>query len=313
MDNLYLPEGALYGTEENDSYTGSIAGLKRAVGEGVILEGVVAYCDCGANLHLALAGTDCVIPRAEAVISAFGEPVRDIAVVTRVGKPVCFTVTSVVERDGNTEVRLSRAEAQRRCLRDYISHLTPGDIIPARVTHLEQFGAFVDIGCGIISLLPVDAISISRIPHPSERLKPRDEINVVVRSRDPETGRITVSLRELLGTWSENAACFRPGQTVTGIVRGVEDYGVFIELAPNLAGLAEPDPSNSALTVGARCAVYIKSIIPERMKIKLAFVDGCAPGSPPPLRYFINRLETPRLDVWRYSPACCKKVVESVF
>ena len=44
-----------------------------------------------------------------------------------------------------------------------------------------------------------------------------------------------------LGTWSENAACFAAGETVVGIVRSVEEYGVFIEIAPNLAGLAEAD------------------------------------------------------------------------
>mgnify|MGYP002230072907 FL=1 len=45
-----------------------------------------------------------------------------------------------------------------------------------------------------------------------------------------------LTLRELLGTWSENAACFAAGETVVGIVRSVEEYGVFIEIAPNLAG-----------------------------------------------------------------------------
>ena len=45
----------------------------------------------------------------------------------------------------------------------YISKLIPGDIIPARITHLEAFGAFADIGCGIVSLLPIDTISVSRI------------------------------------------------------------------------------------------------------------------------------------------------------
>ncbi len=48
-------------------------------------------------------------------------------------------------------------------------------------------------------------------------------------------------MRELLGTWQENAARFRAGQTVTGVVRTVTDYGAFIALTPNLCGLAEPD------------------------------------------------------------------------
>ena len=86
-----------------------------------------------------------------------------------------------------------------------------------------------------------------------------------IKNRD-EQDRIVLTLRELLGTWSENAACFAAGETVVGIVRSVEDYGVFIEIAPNLAGLAEPD---TALHPGQTVSVYIKSILPDKMKIKL--------------------------------------------
>ena len=58
------------------------------------------------------------------------------------------------------------------CIRDrYIGSLRCGDIIDCRVTHLEPFGCFVDIGCGIASLIPIDCISISRISHPSDRFR----------------------------------------------------------------------------------------------------------------------------------------------
>ena len=50
----------------------------------------------------------------------------------------------------------------------------------------------------------------------------------MIKSRD-EQGRLVLSLRELLGTWQENAGRFAVGETVVGIVRSIEDYGVFIE------------------------------------------------------------------------------------
>lgn len=56
---------------------------------------------------------------------------------------------------------------------------------------------------------------------------------------DP-AGRVSLSHKELLGTWEENAALFSPGETVSATVRSVESYGIFVELTPNLAGLAEP-------------------------------------------------------------------------
>ena len=114
--------------------------------------------------------------------------------------------------------------------------------------------------------LPVACISVSRISHPNERLSLSARIYVVIKSIDPVTGRICVTHRELLGTWEENAAMFAPGQTVAGIVRSVEDYGAFVELTPNLTGLAEP---RDDIVCGQSAAVYIKSITPERMKIRL--------------------------------------------
>ena len=89
-----------------------------------------------------------------------------------------------------------------------------GDIIDAKVTHLESFGAFCDIGCGNIALLPIDAISVSRISHPKDRFTVGDSIKVIIKSI-AEDGKITLSHKELLGTWEENAAMFAPGQTVT--------------------------------------------------------------------------------------------------
>ena len=70
-----------------------------------------------------------------------------------------------------------------------------------------------------------------------------------------------------MGSWEENADLFTPGETVTGVIRSIEDYGVFVELMPNLAGLAEIDDN---LFEGQSVAVYIKSIIKQKMKIKLS-------------------------------------------
>lgn len=61
----------------------------------------------------------------------------------------------------------------------------------------------------------------------------------MVRQVEPN-GRVALSHKELLGSWEENAALFSPGETVAGVIRSSESYGVFIELTPNLAGLAEP-------------------------------------------------------------------------
>lgn len=318
MKEKYLPEGARFGTAENHEACSSLSSLERAANTGMILEGIATLCDHSMGLHVDVGGIEGIIPREEAVFNPDGQPVKDIAVISRVGKPVCFRVLGVLRdgEGGKARLLLSRRAAQMDCCREYLGGLIPGDIIPAVVTHLENFGAFVDIGCGLISLLSVDCLSVSRIHHPHDRLSPGMQLRVAVKSADMRAGRIYVTLRELLGTWAQNAARFEAGQTVTGIVRSVENYGVFVELAPNLAGLTELREEQRASAhewIGQSAAVFIKSIVPERMKIKLVLIDTYPNRQKPtPPTYYIPD-EVVHISRWVYSPPECKKRIETVF
>lgn len=313
-DRRYYPEGELLRTKENAEYTSSADMLERAMREGRILEGIAVRCDCtDMTLTVRVGDFNGYIYRRDAAYSPDGGDIKDIAVITRVGRAVCFTVRGFfTDSDGRTALRLSRADAQRRCWEDYISHLRPGDVIPSCVTHLESFGAFVDIGCGTVALMTVDTMSVSRISHPRERLLPGERIWSVVKeiSREGDSPRIYMSLRELLGTWEENAAMFSAAETVTGTVRSVENYGVFVELTPNLCGLAE---LRHGVEIGKSCSVYIKNIIPERMKIKLIIIDSSVQAEREALKFFIDGERCPHIERWRYSPDCCPRVVETDF
>ena len=315
--NYYLPEGSSIYSKENLSYISSLSGLERAMQEDKILEANAIMCDEDFNLHIDLFGIQGIIPRDESVLTPNDEPIKDIAIITRVGKPVCFKVVSIEPVEDTYRIILSRKRAQIECRNYYLSSLNAGDIIPATVTHLDHFGAFVDIGCGIPSLLSIDCISVSRISHPSDRLFSGQKLNVIVKSNDTDTGRIYVTLKELLGTWEENAAKFCVGQTVSGIIRSIESYGVFIELAPNLAGLAElkeDHPLANSIAVGDSVSVYIKSILPDRMKIKLILIDfNVYKEQPTPLHYYIDTKQVKHIDDWQYSPTQCSKHIETVF
>ena len=309
--NKYKPEGLLIRNLKNYEYTSSLEGLYKALEEGVILEAPAVLCDHNLNLHVELCGKEGIIPKNEVCLTKDGEELKDIAILTRVGKTVCFKVVGFEKNDkGQLCPILSRKAAQEECLENYIKNLIPGDIIPARVTHIENFGAFVDIGCGIISLLSIDSISVSRISHPEQRVGLSETVYTVVKSID-ERGRGYVSMRELLGNWEENTERFSEGQTVRGIIRSVESYGVFVELTPNLAGLAE---YRSDAIVGRCAAVYIKSIIPEKMKIKLIIIDtGEEPKTKMPIEYFVDLNKVTHIDSWVYSPKKSKKKIESIF
>jgi len=302
----FCPEGNRIGRPENLAAMRSHDTLLRAMHMGAILEADATLCDSGHNLCVNLGCMRGIIPREEGALGIREGTVRDIAILSRVGRPVCFTVTEIVTDGDEPLAILSRAQAQRRCVEEYLTSLSPGDVIPARVTHLEPFGAFCDIGCGVAALMPIDTISVSRIEHPDERFSVGMNICAVIKSRVGT--RITLSHKELLGTWAENASRFAVGETVTGIVRSVENYGAFVELTPNLAGLAE---LRDDLTVGSRVSVYIKNIIPARMKVKLVVIDTInEPVLPGAIEYFTAE---GHIDRFVYSPSECERVIATDF
>ena len=76
------------------------------------------------------------IPREKGALGITEGTTKDIALISRVNKPVAFVITDFRENEnGETYAVLSRRLAQERCMRDYLGSLTSGDIIPARVTH----------------------------------------------------------------------------------------------------------------------------------------------------------------------------------
>ena len=299
--NPYLPEGRLLHTPENQAALSSPDGLARAMEAGAVLEGMACRCDPEHNLWVDCGGLPGFLPREEAALGVREGLTRDIAVLSRVGWPVSFVVEGLEGRDGRLVPRLSRRKAQERALRALMAR-KPGDVIPVTVTHLEPFGAFVDMGCGLPSLIGVERISVSRIPHPVHRFTIGQPLSALVIGVDPDKGRLLLSHRELLGTWLENARQFSPGEMVPGVVRSIQPYGAFVELTPNLSGLAEPQ---EGLREGDRVAVCVKAILPEKRKLKLLIIHKLpALAAPPPFRYFVSG---PRLERWDYGPEGCLK------
>lgn len=303
MQKNYYPEGMLFDRPQNKKALSTVSGLYASMERNSILEARAMVFDKNKNLLVNLGCIKGIIPYEEA---AAGE-IKEIALITKIGKPVCFRIKRIVEQDGKPIAILSRKDAQIDCLAHFVNTLAGGDVICGRITHIEKFGCFIDIGCGITALLPIDSISVSRISSPFDRFYRGQDIKCIVRSVDKDY-RVLLSHKELLGTWEDNAALFNAGETVTGTIRSIEDYGVFVELTPNLAGLAEVC---SGIKVGMTASVYIKSIIPERMKIKLVIIDAFeSSDSPAEPRYFFDGAH---IDSFRYSPANCTRVVETFF
>lgn len=141
-------------------------------------------------------------------------------------------------------------------------------IVKGKIKGIQPYGAFIELENGAVGLLHIEDMSVARIKTPFDRFSIGDEVNVKIKNIDKENNRIMFTYKELLGTWEENAKLFKEGTKVKGIVRNTEVHknGIFIELKPNLVGMAE---YQEGIEYGSQIEVYIKKIIPEKKKIKL--------------------------------------------
>ena len=274
-----------------------LSAVEELMEEGAVAEGMVLRCDARHDLHVTFRGYEGLIPREEAVLPELSGSDREIAVLSRVGHSAAFVITGIdIDGGGRPRLRLSRRRAQALALDHLLTHCPVGTVVRGRVTHLARFGAFVDIGCGVVALLPLEHISVARISHPGLRFTVGQNILTAVKQVDTTAKRFTLTHKELLGTWLENAAQFAPGETVTGFVRGIKDYGVFVELTPNLSGLAE---TREDLRENDAVSVFIKSIRPDQQKIKLQIIQRTE-QRPQPLHYYITGGAID--DPWQYAP-----------
>lgn len=283
-----------YSPEGNYAPPPTMDALRRAVNTGEIFQAMCVKCDEFHNLHIDLGSCRGIIPREEAAIGLADGSTKEYAILSRVGKPVSFQVLAF---DSTGNAILSRRAAQEEAHRYFLSALRNGDIISGIVQNPADFGVFCDIGCGCTALMRIDRCCVSRLKTTADLFLTGQKLHATILSVDDDTGRIELTGRELLGTWEENVGLFRAGQTVTGTVRSIMPYGIFIELTPNLSGLAEYQPG---FDPGDSVSVFIRSIQPEKHKIKLSILQKLPRVKPSnTIKYFITG---GHLEKWEYFP-----------
>ncbi len=235
------------------------------------LQGLVSKCDENFNLYINLEnGLNGIIPREEVEainLQENGLPKSNLCT-GKVNKFVQFKIKQA--KEGNNII-LSRREVQEEALAWMKKDLKEGQKVQGIVKSIKPYGAFIEIGGGIVGLAHIEDLSVARIKTPYERLKNGQKVEVVVKSINREQGKIILSYKDTLGSWEENAKKFMPGIKVKGKVRETEKNknGIFIELTPNLVGMAE---YKEGLAYGQDVEVYIKKIDKDRKKVKLVIV-----------------------------------------
>lgn len=112
-----------------------------------------------------------------------------------------------------------------------------GAVITGIVKNITDYGVFVDLG-GIDGLLHVTDLSWKRVNHPRELVHVGQQIKVKVIQFDPESHRISLGAKQLEeDPWDKASRAFNVGDTVSGKVSSLTDYGAFIDLGNNIEGL----------------------------------------------------------------------------
>jgi small subunit ribosomal protein S1 len=266
MYNLGLrPEGWNNETDTLEKTT-----IENYIKNKITLQGKVEECDKDYNLHINFSnGTKGIIPREEIeAINIQENGIPNVNLCTgKVNKFVQFKIKGINKDD---VAILSRKEVQQEALETFKEKLEIGEKVIGIVKSIKPYGAFVEIGGGIVGLVHIEDISVARIKTPYERLKIGQAVEINIKEIDRKNGRINLSYKETLGTWEENAKKFSVGMRVRGIVRETEKNknGIFIELLPNLVGMAE---YKDGLQYGQDINVLIKRIDYDKKKIKLIY------------------------------------------
>jgi len=173
------------------------------------------------------------------------------------------------------------AEAQRRAkeLRDKLSEGTEMD---GKVTRVERFGAFVDLG-GVEGLVHVSEISHQRVENPRDVLSAGDQVRVKIlelKGLGGDKERISLSLKALQpDPWDEASERLHEGEVITGKVVSLQSFGAFVELIPGVEGLVHISQLSAerrinkpgeVISVGQEVQVRIQGIDREQKRISLS-------------------------------------------
>jgi len=184
-----------------------------------------------------------------------------------------FRKNIVVSRKG--ALMKKKEEEKRRVL----STLEKRTIVKGLVKNITDFGAFIDIGGGVIGLLHIADMSWGRVNHPSEVVAVGDEIDVMILDFNKEELKVSLGIRQKTkDPWEEVETKYPVGNKVTGKVVNIAPYGAFIELEKGIEGLVhvselswtkKHSTPNELLAIGDRVEIMVLDINKQDRKISL--------------------------------------------
>lgn len=209
--------------------------VRTAFENGLPVDGrVTGFNTGGLVVNLAGRRAFCPLSQIEARVS---EKLESYA-----GKTFTFRILEF--RKGGRDIVLSRrAHLERevaRLAQELRSKLKKGKEMAGKVTRVERFGAFVDLG-GIEGLIHVSELSYNRVQHPGDIVSEGTEVQVkIIELKDlgKKNERISLSIKALMpDPWEEALERLSEGDVISGRIVSVKKFGAFVEVCPGVEGL----------------------------------------------------------------------------
>lgn len=145
----------------------------------------------------------------------------------------------------NERFVLSAKAAQKEQRQERMDNLSVGEKLTGTIVNMKHYGAFVDIGDGIVGLLHISRMAWEHINRPSDLFEVGDEIEVLVDKVDVEKEKISLNRKVLLPSpWDNFAQKQEAGDLIEGEVTAVVDFGAFVRVAEGIEGLLHKNEMN---------------------------------------------------------------------
>jgi small subunit ribosomal protein S1 len=237
-------------------------------------------------------------------------PVEDLS--QFVGQRLSFKVHDLRGRQVVVSRRAVLDEERASQAQATIARLSEGSVVTGTVTTLHDFGAFIDVG-GLDALLPTSEVTRRRINHPSEVLKPGQQVEIQIIKVEPGEGkrraRITASMKSMEGDpWEAAREWLKEGAAFRGRVVGVQPFGAFVELVPgvdglihisDLAGGRRVESPEELVSVGEELDVLVGAVDWENRRVSLTPLAPLENRPPPSTSSAENELRTTLGDALR--------------
>ena len=166
--------------------------------------------------------------------------------------------------------RRSMLEAERAEKQEALfASLEAGQTLRGTVKRLVEYGAFIDIG-GVDGLAHISDLSWERVKQPSDVLSVGQEVDVFVKNFDPETKRISLSIKDTMrDPWLDKAERYEEGSHIIGKIIKLTDFGAFMEIEPGFDGLIPMGELADRRIAKADEAVHVG----DEVKVKVLHID----------------------------------------